>query len=64
MLVEKTKKYLKEVIEEYKKVIFPGKKDVYTTSIYIVVVIFITACLIALTDFLISSIIKIIFGLS
>jgi preprotein translocase SecE subunit len=58
------KKYFKEVIDEYKKVVFPPKDDVYKTSLYIGVVIFITACLVSLTDFLISFVIKIILGLN
>ena len=57
------KKYIKEVIEEYRKVTFPNWKEVYTTSIYISVVIFFTTMAIVLTDFLISRVIKIIFGM-
>lgn len=57
------KKYVKEVIEEYKKVTFPNWKEVYTTSIYISIIIFLTTMAIVLTDFLISHIIKIIFGM-
>lgn len=57
------KKYIREVIEECKKIVFPQWKDVYTTSIYISVVVFITTIAIILTDFLISHIIKIIFGM-
>lgn len=57
------RKYIREVIDECKKIVFPPKKDVYVTSIYISVVVFIAAVAIALTDFLISHIIKIIFGM-
>ncbi|MDR2526679.1 MAG: preprotein translocase subunit SecE [Rickettsiales bacterium] len=64
LLVGNIKRYLKEVIEEYKKVIFPKWKEVRGVSIYIGVVVFLSACLIWVADFIISYIIKIIFGLS
>ena len=57
------KKYIKEVIGEYKKIVFPPWKDVYVTSIYISVVVLITTISIALTDFFISHVIKLIFGI-
>ena len=57
------KKYIKEVIGEYKKIVFPSRKDVYTTSIYISIVVLISTVSIALTDFLISHVIKLIFGI-
>ena len=57
------RKYIKEVVDECKKIVFPSWKDVYTTSIYISVIVCITTVAIALTDFLISHIIKIIFGM-
>lgn len=57
------KKYIKEVIDECRKVVFPTRKDVYVTSIYISVIVFITTIAIALTDFLISRVIKLIFGM-
>ena len=55
------KKYLKEVVGECRKVIFPTWKDVYVTSIYISVIVFATTLAIASTDFLISRVIKVIF---
>ena len=57
------KKYIKEVAEEYKKITFPSWKDVYVTSIYISIVVLITTLSIALTDFIISHVIKLIFGI-
>ena len=57
------RKYIKEVIDECKKITFPSWKDVYATSIYISVIVFITTIAIALTDFLISYVIKTIFGM-
>ena len=58
-----SKKYIKEVIEECKKITFPNRKEVYTTSIYISVIVFFTSIAIVLTDFLISHVIKLIFGM-
>lgn len=55
------KKYLKEVVGECRKVVFPTWKDVYVTSIYISVIVFATTLAIASTDFLISRVIKVIF---
>jgi preprotein translocase subunit SecE len=57
-------KFLREVYSEYKKVVFPTKDDTIKTSIWIGVVVFVTSCLIWLTDFLISIIIRAIFGLN
>jgi len=57
------KKYIKEVIEECRKLIFPTKKDVYVTSIYIGIIVLVTTMAIVLADFLISQIIKLIFGI-
>lgn len=62
-MISVTKRYIKEVIEEFKKLSFPAKKDVYSTSIYISIIVFITTIAIALTDFLISQVIKLIFGI-
>jgi preprotein translocase subunit SecE len=55
--------YIREVIEECRKITFPKWKDVYVTSIYISIVILVTTCAITLIDFLISHVVKIIFGL-
>jgi len=63
MIVLSIKKYIKEVIEEGKKIIFPSRKDVYTTSLYITVVVVMAAACIALADFTISQVIKLIFGM-
>lgn len=57
------KRYIKEVIEECKKLTFPKWKEVWTTSIYISIIVFMIAMAILLTDFVISRIIKVIFGL-
>ncbi|MDR0423717.1 MAG: preprotein translocase subunit SecE [Rickettsiales bacterium] len=58
------KLYFKEVVGEYKRIIFPTKDDVVKTSIYICVIVFLTACVIWLSDFLISNVMKVIFGLN
>ena len=57
------KKYIKEVIEECKKIVFPSWKEVYTTAIYISIIVFIVTLAITFSDFIISHIIKLIFGL-
>ncbi len=57
------KKYIKEVIEEGKKIILPSWKEVYTTAIYISVIVFLAALAITLADFVISHVVKLIFGL-
>ena len=57
------KKYIKEVIEECRKIVFPSWKEVYSTSIYISIVVFLTTLAITGTDFLISRVIKLIFGI-
>lgn len=62
-MISVAKRYIKEVVEEFRKLSFPVKKDVYSTSIYISIIVFITTIAIALTDFLISQVIKLIFGI-
>ena len=57
------KKYLKEVIEECKKLVHTTKKDVYATAIYIGIIVLIAALAITFTDFLISQLIKIVMGI-
>jgi preprotein translocase SecE subunit len=62
-IVINVKNYIKDVIEECGKIVFPKWKDVYITAIYISVIVFVTALTITFTDFMISHIVKIIFGL-
>lgn len=57
------KRYVKEVFDEGRKINFPTKRDVYVTSMYIAVVIFFSSIFIALADFAISHVIKLIFGI-
>jgi preprotein translocase SecE subunit len=54
---------IKNVIEEGKKLTFPKKNEVYLTSINIVFIVLFSALVIIFTDFIISNIIKILFGL-
>lgn len=56
-------KYFREVVDEAKRLTFPAKRDVYMTAINIVVIIFISALIVALTDVVISKVIKLLFGL-
>lgn len=55
--------FLRGVIEEAKKLQFPSKKETYITTVTIIVTITVVALTILFADFLISKIIKLIFGL-
>jgi preprotein translocase subunit SecE len=55
--------FLKDVIEESKKLTFPTWKETYVTTITIFITIIIFALTIVLADFVISKIIRLIFGL-
>jgi preprotein translocase SecE subunit len=57
------KKYIKEVLEECKKIVLPNWKEVYVTAIYISVIVILVALAITFSDFLISHVLKLIFGL-
>jgi len=54
---------INNVIQESKKLTFPKKNEVYLTSINIVFIVLFSALVIIFTDFVISGIIKILFGL-
>lgn len=55
--------YFKDTIAEVKKLAFPQKKEVYITTLTITVVITVFALVIMFSDFVISKIIGLIFGL-
>lgn len=55
--------FLKDVVAEAKKLQIPSKKEVYITTVTILVAVAISALVIMLADFLISKIVKILFGL-
>ena len=55
--------FLKDVIAELKKLHLPTKKEVYITTLTILAAVTVAALTIMLADFIISKIIKIIFGL-
>jgi preprotein translocase SecE subunit len=57
------RKYLREVADECKKVNYPSWRDTYTTAGYIAVVVVFSALVVALGDFFISFLVKLIFGL-
>jgi len=61
--VSLTFSFFRGVIEEAKKLQFPSKKETYITTVTIIVTITIVALTILFADFLISKIIKLIFGL-
>jgi preprotein translocase SecE subunit len=55
--------FFRDVIEELKKLHAPSKKEIYVTTITVIVTIFIVALVIMFADFLISKVIGLIFGL-
>ncbi len=61
--VKGTLKFFREIVEEAKKLQFPSKKETYVTTVTILVTITLVALTILFADFLISKIIKLIFGL-
>ena len=55
--------FFKDVIEELKKLHIPSKQETYVTVITILVAIFVAAITIMSADFIISKLIKILFGI-
>ena len=55
--------FFKDVVEELKKLHTPTKKETYITVITILVVTLVSAIVIMMADFVISKLIKILFGL-
>ncbi len=55
--------FFKDVMEELKKLQFPSKKETYVTTVTIIVTITIVSLAILSADFIISKIIRLIFGL-
>lgn len=55
--------FFKDVVEELKKLQFPSKKETYITTVTIIVTITIVSLAILSADFIISKIIRLIFGL-
>ncbi len=55
--------FVKDVIEELKKLYIPSKKETYVTTITILVTIIVVALAILFADFVIAKIIGLIFGL-
>ncbi len=55
--------FFRDVVEELKKLHTPSKKEIYVTTITILVTITLVALVILFADFLISKIIGLIFGL-
>jgi preprotein translocase SecE subunit len=55
--------FFKDVVAEAKKLQIPSKKEVYITTVTILVAVAVSALAIMIADFLISKIVKILFGL-
>lgn len=62
-MISKIISKVREIIEEGKKLTFPKKGDVYLTSLNIIFIVFFASLVILFTDFVISNVIKILFGL-
>lgn len=61
--LNQTFSFSRSVIDEAKKLQLPSKKETYVTTLTIIVTITVVALTILFADFLISKIIKLIFGL-
>lgn len=55
--------FIKETVEEIKKLQIPSKKEVYFTTLTIVVAVIAVSAIITIYDFIISKSISTIFGL-
>jgi len=55
--------FFKDVIAELKKLHVPSRKETYITTITILISVIIASLVIMTADFLISKIVKILFGL-
>jgi len=55
--------FFRDVVEELKKLHTPSKKEIYVTTITILVTITLVSLVILFADFLISKMIGLIFGL-
>jgi preprotein translocase SecE subunit len=54
---------INNVLQEGKKLTFPKKQEVYLTSINIIFIVLLSALIIVFIDFIISGVIRILFGL-
>lgn len=55
--------YFRDTIDELKKLNIPAKKEVYVTTVTIIVTIIVFSLVVMLADFVIAKIIGLIFGL-
>lgn len=55
--------YFRDTISEFKKLHFPSKREVYITTLIIIVTITIFSLIVMFADFVIAKIIGLIFGL-
>lgn len=60
--MDKIRQFIKEAVEELKKVNWLGRKEVFASTVVIVVLIFIVALFIGSVDFLLSIITKWLLG--
>jgi preprotein translocase SecE subunit len=55
--------FFKDAVAELKKLHTPSKKETYITTITILIAVVISSLVVMFADFLISAIVKLIFGL-
>jgi len=55
--------FFKDAVAELKKLHTPSKKETYITTITILIAVVISSLVVMFADFLISTIVKLIFGL-
>jgi preprotein translocase SecE subunit len=61
--IQSMNKFFRELVSELKKLHVPSKKETYVTTITIIITITVVSLAILFSDFIISKIIGIIFGL-
>ena len=61
-MIQKSVQFVKEAIEELKKVSWLGRKEVVASTVVIAVLIIIVAIFIGLIDWVLSIVIKLILG--
>jgi preprotein translocase SecE subunit len=63
IVIAKTISFVKDSLQEFKKLSFPSKRETYTATVIIFIVILLVSLSLTLIDFVISKIIGLFFGL-
>ncbi|MFH0948727.1 MAG: preprotein translocase subunit SecE [Elusimicrobiota bacterium] len=61
-MIQKSTQFVKEAIEELKKVSWLGRKEVVASTVVIAILIVIVAIFIGAVDFILSKVIKLMLG--